>query len=282
MPQRRHDSRAGERTPIVLALMAHPDDIEITCAGTLILLQRAGWAVHLATMTAGDLGSMRHSRAAISRIRRREAARSAAVIGASYSCLGFDDLTIACDANAKRRVAGLLRDVRPDLLVTHPPADYMADHEETSRIAREAAFGSTIPNWRASHGRGRRPSPPCDALPAILYADPIDLTDRLGRRVPARVLVDVTAVIGVKERMLAAHDSQRTWLREQHGEDEFLLWMRRLGAARAREFRRRGVAYAEGFVPHLGHGFPHRDVLTAALGRTVVRTSRTVPGARLD
>ena len=253
--------------------MAHPDDIEITCAGTLVLLGRAGWEVSLATMTAGDLGSMRQSRAVISRVRRREAASAAAVIGASYSCLGFSDLTISCNEESKRRVSSLLREVRPDLLVTHPPVDYMADHEETSRIAREAAFGSTIPNWTARpRGRGRRPSPPCDGLPAILYADPIDQTDRFGRRVPARLLVDITPVIEVKEQMLAAHESQRAWLRAQHGEDEFLQWMRRLGAARARAFRKRSVQFAEGFVPHLGHGFPKHDLLTAVLGRTRVKT----------
>jgi LmbE family N-acetylglucosaminyl deacetylase len=268
MPEERPAGRPGR----VLALMAHPDDIEITCAGTLALLAHAGWQVSLATMTAGDLGSMRHPRAVISRIRQREAASAAAVIGASYACLGFSDLTISCTEEAKRRVSGLLREVRPDLLITHPPMDYMADHEETARIAREAAFGSTIPNWTARPlGRGRRPSPPCETLPAILYADPIDQTDYLGRRVPARVLVDITPVIEVKERMLAAHESQRSWLRAQHGEDEFLLWMRRLGAARARVFHKRGVRFAEGFVPHLGHGFPKHDVLTPALGRARVK-----------
>jgi len=195
--------------------MAHPDDIEITCAGTLILLTRAGWDVHLATMTAGDMGSMRQSRAQIARIRRREAAASASILGASYQCLGFNDLTIVCDETSKRRVSGLLRTTRPDLLITHPPVDYMADHEETSRVAREAAFASTMPNWKATKSRAR----PCEALPIVLYADPIDNTDYCGRRVPARYVVDVTSVIDTKERMLAAHESQRSWLRAQHGED---------------------------------------------------------------
>lgn len=262
----------------VLALMAHPDDIEITCAGTLLLLKAAGWDVHMATMTAGDLGSEQHSRAAISRIRRREAAASARLLGAEYTCLGFADLTILCDAASKRIVSGLLRDVRPDLLITHPPVDYMADHEETSRLAREAAFCSTIPNWVARRPRGargsaaRRPAAPCDALPALLYADPIDLVDHQGRRVAARYVVDVTPVIGRKEQMLAAHASQREWLRAQHGEDEYLHWMRRTARSRARDMRKRAVTYAEGFVPHLGHGFPRRDVLTQALGPRQVRT----------
>jgi hypothetical protein len=74
--------------------------------------------------------------------------------------------------------------------------------------------------------------------------------------------------------MLASHASQREWLREQHGEDEYLLWIRRMGADRARDAGRRGVRYAEGFRQHRGHGFPTRDALTDALGPRVVRRLR--------
>jgi LmbE family N-acetylglucosaminyl deacetylase len=253
----------------VLAVMAHPDDIEFTCAGTLALLKRAGWDIHLATMTAGDLGTATLSRAAIARIRRKEAAASARLLGAGYTCLGFADLTIFYSDATKRRVSALLRLVRPDLVIVPSPVDYMADHEETPRIVREAAFASTVPNWKASLG-GRRPRP-CAKLPAILYADPIDNVDHFGRRVAAQLVVDITGTIDFKEEMLACHESQRSWLRHQHGEDEYLLWMRRVGADRARDFGRAKVKFAEGFRQHLGHGFPHDDHLTAALGKRLVK-----------
>ena len=106
-------------------------------------------------------------------------------------------------------------------------------------------------------------------MPAILYADPIENIDATGRRVPARLVVDITAVVEFKERMLACHESQRSWLRAQHGEDEYLLSMKRWSADRARDFRSKAVAYAEGFTPHLGHGFPRNDLLTKALGKRV-------------
>jgi LmbE family N-acetylglucosaminyl deacetylase len=256
--------------PRVLAVMAHPDDIEMTCAGTLALLKRTGWDVHMASMTAGDLGSATRSRAEISRIRRKEAAASARLLGAGYTCLEFDDLTVVYNETTKRRVSALLREVRPDLVIAPSPVDYMADHEETARIVREAAFASTIPNWKASL-RGQSPRP-CDKLPSILYADPIDNIDHFGRRVRVRYVVDITSSVDLKEKILAAHDSQRAWLRQQHGEDEYLRWMRRVGADRARDFGRRGVRYAEGFRPHLGHGFPREDHLTASLGKRVVKT----------
>jgi LmbE family N-acetylglucosaminyl deacetylase len=220
-------------------------------------------------MTAGDLGTATRSRAAISRIRKKEAAASAKLLGAAYTCLGFDDLTIVYNAATKRRVSALLRLVRPDLVIVPSPVDYMADHEETPRIVREAAFASTVPNWKASL-RGQRPRP-CAKLPAILYADPIDNVDHFGRRVPAQYVVDITGSVDLKEQMLARHESQRSWLRDQHGEDEYLLWMRRVGADRARDFGRAGVKYAEGFRQHLGHGFPREDHLTASLGERLVK-----------
>ncbi len=257
--------------PTVLAVMAHPDDIEITCAGTLALLKRAGWNIHLATMTAGDLGSMTLPRAEISRVRRGEAEAAAKILGAGYTCLGFDDLTILYDAPSKRRVCGLLREVRPDLVITHSSHDYMTDHTETPRIVREAAFASTIPNWTAA--LNGTPAPPCAKMPVILYADPIENIDAEGRRVPARLVVDITSVMETKERMLACHESQRSWLRAQHGEDEYILSMKRWGADRAKDFRKKTVKYAEGFMPHLGHGFPKDDHLSKALGKRLVRTA---------
>ena len=253
--------------PAVLAVGAHPDDVEFTCAGTLILLKRAGWDVDIATMTAGDLGSATLPRKRIAALRKREAAAAAALLGARYTCLGFDDLCIVYSEKAKRRVSGFLRIARPDLLLLPSPVDYMADHEETPRIVREAAFAATIRNWKASFDG--RSAPPCDTLPAVLYADPIDGIGHDGRRVKPAQVVDVTGVFPLREKMLACHASQRDWLKAQHGEDEYLHWNRRMAAAVAKQAGRRG--YAEGFRPHRGHGFPAEDVLKRALGPRVHR-----------
>jgi LmbE family N-acetylglucosaminyl deacetylase len=256
--------------PTVLALMAHPDDIEMTCAGTLVLLRRAGWDVHMATMTPGDLGSSRLGPEEIATVRRAEAAASAALLDAPYTCLEYRDLMITCDADTKRRVSALLRTVGPDLLLTPHPRDYMEDHIQTGIVVREAAFVSTMPNWTAS--LGGREVPPCARIPATLYADPIGQVDQLGHRVGAGYAVDVTDVIEAKEQMLAVHESQRSWLREQHGEDEYLRWMRRCGRERARDFGATRVRYAEGFTQHRAHGFPGEDPLTPVLGRRRVKT----------
>jgi LmbE family N-acetylglucosaminyl deacetylase len=256
----------------VLTVMAHPDDIEITCAGTLILLKRAGWKVDMATMTPGDVGSMTLSREKISAVRRKEAAASATLLAAEYTCLEFDDLAIVYGEDAKRRVCALIRSSRPDLLIAPSRLDYMADHTETSRIVVEAAFASTVPNWRTE--AGPEGHPPCESIPVILYADPIALADWEGKRTKAQRLVDITSVMDVKEKMLAKHESQRSWLRAQHGEDEYLLSMKRWSADRAADFRKKDVRFAEGFTRHLGHGFPHADILVSALGPKLVRSIR--------
>src|SRR6185312_4710550 len=78
----------------VLAIHAHPDDVELQCAGTLVLLREAGHGVTIATMTPGDCGSAVHDAETIASIRREEARSSAALIDADYHCLEFRDLAI--------------------------------------------------------------------------------------------------------------------------------------------------------------------------------------------
>jgi len=78
----------------ILAVFAHPDDVEFMCAGTLALLKKKGWSVHMATMTPGDVGSEELSRDEISNIRRKEAAKSAQILDGAYDCLECSDVFI--------------------------------------------------------------------------------------------------------------------------------------------------------------------------------------------
>jgi LmbE family N-acetylglucosaminyl deacetylase len=78
----------------VLSLGAHPDDAEFFCAGTLALLHKKGWQIHIATMTPGDCGTVQYNREEISRIRRAEAAKAASLLQGTYHCLEYDDIFI--------------------------------------------------------------------------------------------------------------------------------------------------------------------------------------------
>jgi LmbE family N-acetylglucosaminyl deacetylase len=227
----------------VLALHAHPDDLEFQCAGTLALLREAGCSVTMATMTPGDCGSAEHDAEAIGAIRRGEARAAADLIGADYLCLEFLDLAIFNDDESRRRVTEVLRQVRPDLIITAPPSDYLCDHEMTHLLVRDACFTAPVPNY---------------------FVDPIEGTDRDGRPIAADFCVDVSRVFEVKRQMLACHASQRNWLLRQHGIDEYLKSQADWGARRGAEI---GVAQAEGFRQYLGHAYPRDNLLLSLLGQ---------------
>ena len=200
----------------VLSVMAHPDDAEILCGGVLIRLTREhGWKVHIASMTAGDCGSAELPPEEISRIRRAEGGAAATRVDGRYHCLEERDLLVAYEERALAKVTRLLREVRPRIVLTHSPADYMLDHEMTSALARAAAFAAPIPNFLRQHGLG----PPLDHIPHLYYSDPIEGKDALGRDVIPSFGIDISAVIEDKAAMLACHASQREWLLKHHGMD---------------------------------------------------------------
>ncbi len=239
----------------ILALHAHPDDVEFLCAGTLALLRAAGCRVTIATMTPGDCGSALHDPAAISAIRRDEARAAAALIGADYLCLEFRDLAIFNDDESRRRVVEALRKVAPDLILTAPPADYIADHEMTSLLVRDACFAASCPNYVT---RQWSPAVAMNKIPYLYFVDPLEGKDREGRPVVPDFHVDVSHVFETKKAMLACHASQRAWLMRQHGMDEYLVAQEQWGAKRGGEI---GVSQAEGFRQYRGHPFPNDNLL---------------------
>jgi LmbE family N-acetylglucosaminyl deacetylase len=245
---------------VVLSVLAHPDDAEFLCAGALARLARAhGWEVHIASMTPGDCGSVELPPDEIARTRRGEGARAAALLGAHYHCLEERDLLICYHERTLEAVTRLLRRVRPRVVLTHSPADYMLDHEMTSTVVRAAAFAAPIPNFLADRGLG----PVLEHIPHLYYCDPIEGKDALGRDVPPGFCIDISDVIEAKAQMLAAHASQREWLLKHHGIDHYVNAMRDWGARRGHAY---GVAYAEGFRQHLGHSYPQDNLLGRLLG----------------
>lgn len=245
----------------VLAIHAHPDDVEFQCAGTLALLREAGSEVTIATMTPGDCGSAEHDCATIAEIRRGEARASAALLGADYLCLEFRDLAIFNDDDSRRRVVEALRRTRPDLILTAPPADYHCDHEMTSRLVRDACFGASCPNYAT---RQWDPALPLRGIPHLYYVDPIEGADPERGPVAVDFHVDVTKVFETKRRMLACHASQRAWLLRQHGMDEYLESQSRWAAQRGREI---GVEKAEAFRQYKGHPYPQDNLLLKLIGQ---------------
>ena len=239
--------RHGFAMPSVLALFAHPDDIEFRAAGTLLLLRRAGWDVHCCNLSQGDLGSSVHDSKAIARIRAAEARAACTLLGFHWHPPIGKDLQLIYSDGLIRRVCALVRRVRPRILLTHPLSDYMEDHMETARMAVTAAFARGIPNYRSR--------PPVSAVldPVTLYhSTPHGLRGPMGEpHVPGWV-VDVTLVLSEKRAALACHRSQKEWLDVSQGMDSYLAAMEDEGR---RVGERAGIASGEGWTRHSHLGF---------------------------
>jgi LmbE family N-acetylglucosaminyl deacetylase len=255
----------------VLAVGAHPDDVEIMCSSTLFALRRLEYEIHVASLTRGDCGSAEHSREEISHIRHLEAIKACDVLGATYHHAGFSDLCIFNDDASNRRVTALLREIDPQIVITHSPQDYMSDHETTSLLVRNACFYAPIPNYETT---ALTPAERMTAIPYLYYAQPMEGVDILGKKITPQFYVDVSGQMEQKTAMLACHESQREWLRAHHGMDEYIESMRRWNASlgqMAAQISGTSIAYAEAFRQHRGHAYPQDNILENLLrGRVVI------------
>jgi LmbE family N-acetylglucosaminyl deacetylase len=161
-------------------------------------------------------------------------------------------MAIFNDDTSRRRVTGLLRRVRPDLVITASPEDYHCDHEATSLLVRDACFGASAPNYKTGEAAA------LPAIPHLYFADSIAGLNRAGTVVDPDFFVNVTRTFATKGEMLAQHASQREWLKRQHHIDDYIAtmeaWTRARGALA-------GVECAEGFRRYRGHPYPQSPLL---------------------
>lgn len=255
--------------PTAFAIAAHPDDIEFLMAGTLMRLAEAGWELHYMNLADGNCGSTVTDRDETARIRREEAKQAAASIGATFHESICHDLEIFYDQPTIAKVASAIRDVRPRIILTHPPIDYMEDHMNTCRVTLTAAFTRGMPNYVTD------PPRPWAAYPVTIYhAQPYPNRDPLGNIVRPHLAVDVSQLLARKRAMLACHVSQKRWLDESQGVDSYLDAQDAMAAEVGGMTGR--FSHAEGFRKHLHIGYcePQDDPLFAALGDAVHRLPR--------
>lgn len=249
--------------PRILTLMAHPDDAEGRCGGTLALLADRGWQVRIGVLSGGEYGSVGGSCAETRATRLREASAGAAVLGGDAVWAGLHDLEIVYTPANLKAVADLLREFPPDIVVTNAPDCYHGDHQEAAKLAWMACFAAGVPLLTTKHPPMERP------IPHLYYTDTLGGVDRFGRPVVGTLHIDVGTVLDRRQQALARHESQRAWLRAHHGVDEFLA---QDAAHAARIGARCGVAFAEGFRQHLAPPFPADDRLAAELAPFVRAT----------
>lgn len=245
-----------------IAIAAHPDDIEFTMAGTLCLLREAGYETHYLNVSSGSCGSLHFKPKALRPIRRKEGRAAARVLGAVYHESGADDLEILYTVPLLRWLAAIVREVRPNIVLTHPPQDYMEDHMNTCRLAVTAAFARGMPNFKTTP-----PRPIWSGDTTLYHAMPVGLQDGLRRRVVAGSYVNTTSVQKTKLEALACHRSQQSWLKATQGMNSYLREMEETSFAVGRQSRR--FRHAEGWRRHSHMGFcpQEADPLAEALGK---------------
>ena len=216
----------------VLVISAHPDDMEIACAGTLLRCKARGDRVVVCHLSDGNLGHEIIKPDELGVMRREEAQRSGALGGFEVMWGGFHDLDIYADNRESRdKVVDVIRSVDPDFIITHAPNDYMPDHVATYRLVFDACFAATVPSYTSAVNARAR-------LVPIFYMDTLAGVDF----VPTEY-VDVTEYIDKKLEMLCCHESQIVWMRD-HDHIDFPDMVKTISRYRGYQC---GARYAEAF-----------------------------------
>ena len=244
-----------------LAIFAHPDDIEFSAAGTLLLLRERGWKIHYFNLLSGCGGSVQTDASTTAATRLQEAQTAAGILEAKFYPPIAHDLELTYNVELLRRVAAVVREAAPSIILTHAPVDYMEDHMITCCLAVSAAFSHGIPSFRTDPMR--------EAFfhdVAVYHALPHGLCDPLRHPVRAEAYVNTTSVHERKRAALAAHESQKHWLDVSQGMDSYLASM----DVMSREVGRLSgqFEHAEGWRRHLHFGFSKSEIdpLREALG----------------
>jgi LmbE family N-acetylglucosaminyl deacetylase len=251
--------------PAAFAIAAHPDDIEFMMAGTLLLLGEAGYELHMMNVASGSCGTVTESREAISARRLGEARDAAQALGATLHDPVVDDLEVFYDLAQLRRVAAVVREVQPAIMLVASPQDYMEDHTNACRLAVSAAFTRGMRNFETEPTTA-----PVFEEVTLYHALPYGLRDALRRVINPGQFVDIGSVLARKRDALACHRSQKEWLDKSQGLDSYLKTMEDM-AREVGQWSGR-FEYAEGWRRHSHLGFcgEHADPLTTALGDKVL------------
>ncbi len=219
------------KTKRVLAIGAHPDDVEIFCGGTLAKFAKQGVKVTFMTVTNGDKGSFEKSVDEIIKMRKQECISAGKIINANWIGLGFSDAKLIWNEKLHIKMIQAIQQVNPDLIITHPPKDYHSDHEEVSKTVTKASFFVTCPQFVKN-------AKVADKVPPVYFMDSMCGVDFIPDE-----YVDITNEIDEKIAMYAEHKSQHKYLGEREGIDFFDM-IKTTAHYRGLQC---GVQYAEGF-----------------------------------
>ncbi len=218
----------------VLAIGCHPDDIEISCCGTLAKCVKRGDKVTVCHVANGNMGHEIIPPDELREMRAKEAQAAGKLAGIEVVTLDIGDLLPnGCDIKQRDMVVDLIRKVQPDFIITHSPTDYMPDHLAVSKLVFDASFAASVPQY----GNGGKA-----AVVPIFYMDNL-----AGMNFNPTEYVDITDEIDLKIEMLECHESQLKWMRD-HDHIDFAEFVKTCSRFRGLQC---GVGYAEGFTQEL-------------------------------
>ncbi|MBC7288387.1 MAG: PIG-L family deacetylase [Armatimonadetes bacterium] len=215
----------------VLAVGAHPDDVEILCGGTLAKYAARGCEVFIGIATDGAAGHAVIKPEELREIRMKEATAAAEVIGAQIRFLDEPDEWLFHDRRTREKFIELIRWADPQVIITHNPDDYHPDHRACSDLVFAASFLSTLPHIMPEITAQK-------SVAALYYMDSL-----AGVGFVPEFYVDITDTYAKKIEMLSKHESQVAWLRD-HDNIDILQFVQTVARRRGVEC---GVQYAEGF-----------------------------------
>lgn len=217
----------------VLAIGCHPDDLEIACAGTLALYVKNGHNVFMCNIANGDKGHAVIMPDELGVIRVAEAEASGVVLGVKkvYNLNTPDLMVHSNNETLVNELVEIIRQTKPDVIITHNPDDYMRDHVETSKLVFNASFSASVPHYDTK-------------TKSITQIVPVYYMDTLaGVGFQPEEYTDITETIEIKLKALDKHESQLKWMRD-HDKIDFLDFVRTVSKFRGLQC---GVKYAEGF-----------------------------------
>jgi LmbE family N-acetylglucosaminyl deacetylase len=251
----------------VFAIASHPDDIEFRMAGTMFLLKKAGCELHYMNIANGDCGTAKYGKKEIAGIRKKEAVEAAEFMGAVFHESIVSDLEVFYNKENLAKIISVVREVTPDIVLTHYPFEYMEDHMNACRLAVSATFSRGMLNAPC-----HPPLEPVDGDVTVYHAMPHGLCGPMREAVIPEMYCDVSTVMKEKKRMLARHSSQKEWLDASQGMDSYIIELenqdRKCG-------KMSGVfEFAEGWSRrlHLGFCAEDADPLGKILGTKISKT----------
>ena len=175
----------------ILAIFAHPDDVELTVGGTLLKMKYLGYRTGALDVTRGEMGT----RGTVEG-REQEAKDAAEILKLDLrENLGLPDGHVFCDDESRTALVRVLRRLKPKVILTHQIDDPHPDHNHIAQLVRESARLSSMRRYDEETGNEKIP------VPNVAH-------NIFSRLVPASFIVDITDFLEEKMRAIRAHSSQ--------------------------------------------------------------------------